>query len=774
MSNGTLSFVKEFYSLDELKELWYKYHQMFDAQMRILILMQTLFTHRENFPYLMCDDTAGTYTDMKTIHIGLGGIKVRTEMAFVIRVLYLIGHECGHILHTPDKPWKDGINRGTNEICQIISDMVDGAGYRNIRSPRDVESFCSDMEAKGIHISVQAIQHYIHFIQNSLEDGRIERILSCHNVPFKNRMRAERGETWLSAPISPEQVKAVKAGDKNAALIVKLNQVLSLATTGYFQKGFLDEFIDTPIYDDVMKLNEEIYAAVHAGACRKMVPHAIVIEKAFAEEIFEASKINPLQQMLNQLASSPQGQNGQGQGSASYDSHNEDEKRGEGEDTEDGSGNVFSDGEGENSESGNEQSNGDGQDSDGNGDGEDAGEENGNRSGQFGDKGKGNGSEGEDGDSADGSDGSADGKNGKDSKKGGREKAGCVYDHQSNRAGGRNVGASGSQVHDFAAVEQAIEDAMRDAMNQAQGLIGPTVENINNKPAQQKEVSYKFEPVKPLKAVAAEYPGMKFDEKERKYKLLYPLPSDLQTRAEKLKSELEEILEKQKKEIYGLTSGTIDSSALTKFILGDTDIWMRESDPKKPEDYCCYILTDNSGSMGYGRGSKRDYAWEANSIMEYAFKDLMPLKITAFDSQGSNYCVHERVKDFDEKQPGSCSYNFLIQGRGGCGNTDGFDIRIATQELLARREQHKMLIILSDGTPSGYNSWNAGISEVKSAVEDAISAGLDVFSIYFSDNMNNNSELSNYREMYGDNFVATTPDNIEIELKKLIKKFYLG
>ena len=178
--------------------------------------------------------------------------------------------------------------------------------------------------------------------------------------------------------------------------------------------------------------------------------------------------------------------------------------------------------------------------------------------------------------------------------------------------------------------------------------------------------------------------------------------------------------------------------------------------------------------MGYGRCSKREYACEAITVMEKGFSELMPLKITAFDAQGINYVSHEVVKDFDEIQTDvSCSYNFLIQGRGGCGNKDGYSIRIATQELLERNEDKKLLLILSDGAPSDYSSSKIARADVKSAVDEARESGITVLPIYFADILSDN-EINEYKQMYGENIVATHPEEIEAKLLEIMKNFYFS
>ena len=106
---------------------------------------------------------------------------------------------------------------------------------------------------------------------------------------------------------------------------------------------------------------------------------------------------------------------------------------------------------------------------------------------------------------------------------------------------------------------------------------------------------------------------------------------------------------------------------------------------------------------------------------------------------------------------------------GGC-NMDGYSIRVAVTQLLSRREKKKVLILLSDGLPSAYNSEAAGIEDVRDAVRDAKSKGVIVIPIMFGDQSFVSSEINKYRKMYGGEVIACSPNRIEDEFCKLFKK----
>lgn len=594
----------------------------------------------------------------------------------------------------------------------------------------------------------------------------------------------------MKAPVTAADVVAGSL-DPTAKFMIKLNQILSLATTSLYQKDFLEYYNDSPSYNEIDQLIPYITKAVTSGTCRNCMQQALEIERMLADDLINACKASSLDDAMNQIADGLSD-------NASYNSPNTDELNGIGKDLDypgvfDESGQLEESKQRENAnqstaDSYNEEkskdasekaagtSEGDSDDDSNSASGHKPGR---NRMGKA--SGCARGHEKNDIEDADEpkaeQDITGEATNFSDSSRNmdyKQQSSGCVWNHKENNKGVTNEGASGMDVIDHDKVAEAVKKAMEDAAAQSAGLIGELVSKVNLKP-KLREKKYTSKPVIPVESVKEKYsPSMKFYENLREYELRYQLPSDIQYRADSLRNEIEQVLQNEKKYLYGLNSGKLNSSTISKFILGDADLYYRDGDPKR-FDGVAYQLIDNSGSMGYGRGSKREYSLEACAIMEYAFNDLMPLKITAFDAQGVNHVTHECIKDFDEIQDLNCSYNFLMQGRCGCGNKDGYSIRIATQELLARKEEDKLLLIISDGLPSDYSSMASGRSDVKDAVEEARSYGIKVIPIFQAkseDEAQDESILSLYKEMYGD-VIATISENIETEILKIVKDFYL-
>ena len=218
-----------------------------------------------------------------------------------------------------------------------------------------------------------------------------------------------------------------------------------------------------------------------------------------------------------------------------------------------------------------------------------------------------------------------------------------------------------------------------------------------------------------------------------------------------------------------LTNGSIDSRNLSELAMKGSKYYYKKAKSKRFSG-CAYFLMDNSGSMGYGHQSKRYFCCNALSIIEEGFKKFMPLKIVAFDAQGNNHVTHEVIKNWVERYSKNCSTNFLVKGRRGSGNKDGYSIRVATQELLTRSEQKRILFVLSDGTPSCYSGYGIGKADVEVAIREARERGIFVIGIFFSDS-NDESEKIQFVNMYHTNCICTTPDKIDEEVIKIMKNF---
>ena len=159
----------------------------------------------------------------------------------------------------------------------------------------------------------------------------------------------------------------------------------------------------------------------------------------------------------------------------------------------------------------------------------------------------------------------------------------------------------------------------------------------------------------------------------------------------------------------------------------------------------------------------------AAGIIERGLSKFTAMKISLFDVSGSQI-RHATLKKFDERSTGSKCYNSRTGVGIGGGNKDGYSIRVATADLLARREAKKVLVVLSDGLPSDYNGGTrAGLNDVREAVREARRKGVIVIPIMFGRASDREQMKDNFSYMYGQ-FISCDPIDITDEFTKLFTK----
>ena len=111
-------------------------------------------------------------------------------------VLFRLGHEAQHCLSTTDKAWKYGIMTGYHVVCEALSKRIEPKPRRFIKET-DYDRFLSDLaNTYNIYVSKDTIIRLSHFICNSVEDGRIERLRSKKRPGFANYVVFCRGRDW--------------------------------------------------------------------------------------------------------------------------------------------------------------------------------------------------------------------------------------------------------------------------------------------------------------------------------------------------------------------------------------------------------------------------------------------------------------------------------------------------------------------------------------------------------------------------------------------------
>ncbi|MFC7393413.1 nitric oxide reductase activation protein NorD [Scopulibacillus cellulosilyticus] len=104
-------------------------------------------------------------------------------------------------------------------------------------------------------------------------------------------------------------------------------------------------------------------------------------------------------------------------------------------------------------------------------------------------------------------------------------------------------------------------------------------------------------------------------------------------------------------------------------------------------------------------------------------------------------------------------------------NRDGFAIRTAAKELLARPEKHKILLVFTDGEPSAFDYSENGIVDTQEAVLDIRKKGIEVIGVFLSNEYTQDSEKETMQNIYGrQSLIIPTVEEIPSYITPLLKK----
>lgn len=280
----------------EEKEVWIRrYYPFCESYMKLAL------ADRNNIPQLEIGLDKGSYTDHAIIHIGIGTLEENDEESLLRSVLFLIGHEVQHVRSTTQRAWTYGLTRGFQVILEEYANKTE-TKKKVFRKEADYDVYIKELASRGCCISTGSLQRFVHFVANSLEDGRIERIRCIKRPGFKDYMIAFRGRDWQKNEVESSFVQNLD--DPRTYLLLVLNQILNLATMSIYQKGFTKICpIDSRPQILIHSLMSDIAAGVASANCRGCMERAIAICKKLAVEIIEASKLTPLEELLSEILS---------------------------------------------------------------------------------------------------------------------------------------------------------------------------------------------------------------------------------------------------------------------------------------------------------------------------------------------------------------------------------------------------------------------------------------------------------------------------------------
>lgn len=187
---------------------------------------------------------------------------------------------------------------------------------------------------------------------------------------------------------------------------------------------------------------------------------------------------------------------------------------------------------------------------------------------------------------------------------------------------------------------------------------------------------------------------------------------------------------------YGLKRGKLHTGSLHKLLSGNTEAStrvFRKRIVSDTLDTAVTLLVDCSGSMS---GKKYEMACAGAGAMAEALKPLnIAFNVLGFtNTQGEDDPIIWVFNDFGERvSTPDLVKRFAIAS--GClwENTDGDALAYASYVLGMRREQRKVLLVLSDGSPAGRDSHGDITAYTARVVKDIEASGVDVYGIGIRD-----------------------------------------
>ncbi len=698
----------------EMLEAFNRKHNRFFQ--KTLVGMLAGLVPRRNIPDLIFNYERDCYTDHSKIVLGLDQPDCETDVELYAFIYYVLGHEVQHILSTTQKPWMYGINTGIRHVITHFQKLY-GYPVTTLVGEDNLRAAIAKMRKDGKLVpSYDQIAQFCHYICNAVEDGRIERHRTGRYPGYGRYVRLFRGKMWYrNIEESPQGVVATPV----ERFSLYCNEVLSLATCHVYGRDFWKHYAGTPEAKTVDAIRRHVTHAIYSRKCKQCMKECIdiidIITPSFAEA-YISDPMNEFMQMLQDLLEQIMNAHG--------------------------------------SEGFSEVKEGKEQEADGNGKnpmgssilGTPQSDENGNLTGEISDEGDGQENPADAMANAPGSNSSSPSENG-------RKKTG-------DNKGSNQAGTAGSAAFSTSDLEREMQEAAARIASDYSASAG----NIKDPNAQSQRAN--VSDTSSDASLIAKAKDIDFVEVQRAYTVDIPLPFVIEERARALREKIKHVFKPKKTGAYkNKTQGRITPEKLFTLAINEGNCFQVQKKPKKFSG-CCYVLQDNSGSMGSGRNSKRMFASEATACIEYAFKDFLPLKIVAFDEGGK--VVHEVIKNWNDNFAESCSYNFFHKGRSGCCNADYHDITIATEELLKRNEKEKILIVISDGLPCGTKGCDGSPQgAVTAAVEYARSRGIKVVGIYIDDVVRE-ADRQAYGAMYGTSCVFTDTDHVADELARVM------
>lgn len=174
-------------------------------------------------------------------------------------------------------------------------------------------------------------------------------------------------------------------------------------------------------------------------------------------------------------------------------------------------------------------------------------------------------------------------------------------------------------------------------------------------------------------------------------------------------------------------------------------LFTKTKDPKDRSNLAVMIAIDESGSM---YGSRIERAKEAAICLSEIFAKLgVPTYIMGYTADKGGYAAYHRHYVYWNNN--KADRIKLTSANADANNFDGYSIRYASNVLKLREENHKILIVISDGQPAcnAYSSGDSGYRDTKDAILEARKDGQSVLGVAIG------ADVDVLQKMYGRDFI---------------------
>lgn len=211
---------------------------------------------------------------------------------------------------------------------------------------------------------------------------------------------------------------------------------------------------------------------------------------------------------------------------------------------------------------------------------------------------------------------------------------------------------------------------------------------------------------------------------------------------------------KSEPEIYRAYQGTLVNNSLWKVGRCDNPQLFEKILRDDQSTIVVDLLIDASGSQ---RGRQGMVALQSYLFSAALSRIRIPHRVMSYCTYG-DHTVLRRFRDYDDHPS---SDEKILEYRATANNRDGLALAAAGQALLRRREEHKILIVFSDGLPNdmvsgrvrpgmpGKYVGEAAIRDTCAQVRRLRREGVHVIGVFLGED----GELENERLIYGSSFL---------------------